>query len=528
MTIIICLSSVPHVVWGQTSVAYFQAAFDHQSKDELGVFIAGTSQGYLTSGQSLEFSVDNDIIISGEVNYQGDSLWKKTYRKPGTNLYPHGGINEQNGFLLYGEAIDTGKNNDEVMLAKFNNQANIQWYQQFGVDNGQSVTISKVKPLPSGGYVLIGFIMQGGGPKTLYGQVDSQGNLLYQDIHINFQNANNNRPKCIVPMANGNYLYGGARNYLNTNAHPNYTKYTQPFLTKIDSSGTILWDENLHVPDSNGQGKIMDIVATYDGHYLLMGYRDYPPDFADTIPSMAYGWVRKVDSAGHVIWEHDYKPSFANGCIFRFGRQLADSSFVLIGGMSHKDNNRSNGGWMMKISQEGDSIWSRSHRHPASQTSRYLTWYHFVPAANDNGFVLTGSGNGLYGDPYDQDMIVMKVDSAGCIWPGCTPPQDDTATDTTFIASTTTGSTNVSVRPNPFSHQATIQLQTRQHLQEAPLLQLYNLQGRQVKTLRPRSTSLAKDRSTFRLRKRGLSSGMYFYRIRVEGRSVASGKVVVE
>lgn len=526
MIIITGLSTVPFAGWGQAQTDYFQQAFDHQSYDELGEFVTETSQGYLTAGSSLKYATGDHFVLTGHVNKQGDSLWQKNFRRPGAYPSSNGGLSLQDGYLLYGNIWDTGSTNQnkyiEGMVAKFNNQAELQWFNRFdaGLGNsGEIEWISQALPAPNGGYILIG-TADNGNDQTLFAKFDSQGQLLYKDIHKNDQKAMDNRPSCIEAMNNSKYLYGGGRTTPAGNL--------RPFITKIDSSGTILWDQSLHVPDSNGTGNISDIIRTYDNNYLLIGHRDHPPDFANNIPGMKYGWVRKVDSAGNVLWQHEYKPSIADAGFLRFGRQLQDSSFVLIGGMHPKKNDPSNEGWMMKISPEGDSIWSRTHRHPKSQTSRYLTWYDFI-IAEDGGFVLSGNSDGLYGDPYDNDAVLMKVDSAGCIWPGCEPPPDDTATDTTGILSHAKQNASVTVAPNPFSGATTIQFHMDEKQHGTPRLTLYDLQGRAIRQLSPQEHSSGTVPSaTFRLEQNGLARGTYLYRITIKEKSVASGKVIVE
>lgn len=77
----------------------------------------------------------------------------------------------------------------------------------------------------------------------------------------------------------------------------------------------------------------------------------------------------------------------------------------------------------------------------------------------------------------------------------------------------------VTVSPNPFSEKTTFTIAGWAGKQ--PKLLLYDLQGRLLQEVLFNNAQLE-------LHKNQLSSGMYFYRIEADGKSLDAGKIIVE
>ena len=74
--------------------------------------------------------------------------------------------------------------------------------------------------------------------------------------------------------------------------------------------------------------------------------------------------------------------------------------------------------------------------------------------------------------------------------------------------------------PNPFSEQATFEIETEEQYQNLTLT-IYNVMGQPVKTIKSNGDNrMILDRN-------GLTSGIYFYQIRSEGLVLDSGKLMV-
>ena len=78
----------------------------------------------------------------------------------------------------------------------------------------------------------------------------------------------------------------------------------------------------------------------------------------------------------------------------------------------------------------------------------------------------------------------------------------------------------VKVFPNPFSEQATFEIETDERYENLTLT-IYNVMGQAVKTVQSNGDN------RIILDSNGLTSGVYFYQIRSEGLVLDSGKLMV-
>ena len=75
-------------------------------------------------------------------------------------------------------------------------------------------------------------------------------------------------------------------------------------------------------------------------------------------------------------------------------------------------------GWILKISAEGDSIWSRQYHYVVSPSD--LHHIYDIETTNDGGFIMCGqAGDMFHNPPPGQQGWLIKTDEYGCIVPGC-------------------------------------------------------------------------------------------------------------
>ncbi|MBE0648360.1 MAG: T9SS type A sorting domain-containing protein [Bacteroidales bacterium] len=130
-------------------------------------------------------------------------------------------------------------------------------------------------------------------------------------------------------------------------------------------------------------------VQSPDSTYLIAGEKDY------------IGLIIKMDPYGYNLWEKQYDFS---GQISFFTRifRTHDEQFITVGSLNY---DYGNGDILcMKLDETGDTVWSRSINFG---THEYAT---YVQETSDHGFIISGCGST---SPYDPQMLVIKLDSAG-------------------------------------------------------------------------------------------------------------------
>ena len=268
------------------------------------------------------------------------------------------------------------------------------------------------------------------------------------------------------------------------------------YLVKTDSLGNLIWQKTFGSPYPDWGSYI---YPTLDSNYILVGGKSRTSDYTSR-----QAWIIKINEVGNIIWEREFGGQHRDG--FNMVYQLYDSSFVAIGNTRSFKSDGDYAGWIMKISNKGDSLWSRSFTRSPNKDEYF---YDFKPT-RDGGFIICGmSWPDTNQGPYFSDAWLVKVDSMGCLIPGCDP---------TGIIILTDNPTTILVYPNPFSSHTTIKIQSS--VSGEIQLTLYNILGRTVRQIQNRSHEIV-------LQRDNLPSGMYFYNVNSEEGLLGNGKVVI-
>lgn len=172
-------------------------------------------------------------------------------------------------------------------------------------------------------------------------------------------------------------------------------------LARVDSSGHVLWEEAITAEDEPAPFGI----TTSDGDLIVMGL------------AQVGGFVaRYAGSDGHLLWMyHALQDVPVYGMLL--GGVATPPGRVAICGSIHRS-----GAWngvLLGLTEEGDSLWQREYLYAdsAGHTRDCVLWS--VTPAHDGGLVAVG-GSEYYenGHGYPADWVI-KVDSLGCIIPGC-------------------------------------------------------------------------------------------------------------
>jgi hypothetical protein len=238
--------------------------------------------------------------------------------------------------------------------------------------------------------------------------------------------------------------------------------------------------------------------------------------------------MARVDPTGAVVWSKSYDaPGFA-GSFFAV-KELQPSGDLITAGQTYVPGYLQ--GVLLRTDSNGDSLWLRNYHYYDSLWTEGKGRFLDVIQTDDNGFIAVGaaydSNNPADYDSitYSQDTWVVKVDSMGCLVPGC----DGISTITSQI---TNYRDALVIAPNPASSMVRLSWHLPTTL-TTPLpgrgaggegaLSITNAQGKLVRT-EPCDLfagAMELDVST-------LASGIYHLHIVQQGTWITGGKLVVE
>ena len=169
-------------------------------------------------------------------------------------------------------------------------------------------------------------------------------------------------------------------------------------------------------------------------------------------------------------------------------------------------------GVITKFSANGDLLWSRNYSHPENNLSNSSEHtLNSIVATPDGGFAAAGWLFPYPPDTGTQDTWVIKVDSFGCLTPGCevtsVPKIEGAIAQLKIYPNPASDVLNIEITPSAFEHRA--------HPEEFEL-KLYDILGKLVLTKKLFPSTNTIDVSN-------LKTGVYSYRI-----GEVSGFIVVQ
>lgn len=494
--LILSLLSLPNFLHGQTyldslygiSVPFFQevARGAYEMEDASIVFIYTSIDG---------FENQRHIRI-GRIEGNGELVFDKGVNDTASSKSVFDFMRTLDGnFVACGRYIDLTTDTISYYLVKFSPLGDEIWSRIYRTSDFIAECLA-VYPLADGGFLLAGQqIVYNPNPipgHALVIRVDSTGEELWRQTYgvDNWQEV----IKSIAPTPDGGFLMAG----YGINPYGSHVEY-QGFLLKTDSLGNEQWMQRYG--EANGSEVFLAIQPTSDGNFLVTGDINYSPV---TIANIGADWVLKVTVEGEILWDRKYMDRQGYNWLEDFV-QLPDGSIVAAGATTGTPNG-SQAGFLIKITAEGDSLWSHIYdRHPG-----YIDLFYSISATMDGGFVMSGFSR--QPDGSSQDVWILKVDSLGCAMPGCF------ATDVAEEPVAPLG--KLEVWPNPFRSLLKVRLPAA--VSNTPeRLRLLALSGQVLweKDLPPGATEIEADLAV-------LPAGLYFLLYERQGLPPMAAKVL--
>lgn len=374
-------------LFGQAN--YLNAIFDHDGRADWMNSIIQNGTGYMAVGWTANpGNVDKGIMFFDSLGNLTD--WIVVYNQNFTENTQQIVRVDSNRIAKAIWFMDNSSGDRQFKLDMIDNSGNIIWEKVYGdstINEG-----AQVLTYSNGRIVMTGSRTINGDQDIYIVAWDTTGNFLW-DRAIGSP-TNNENSYTIVPMEDGGYMVGGYRTYIN--------QQSRWYFVKVDSIGKPEWSQ---VQGVTGRQNVNQILKLNDGNFLIIGYRQisYHPT-----PLTTRGWLIKINPYGSVLWSKIYEFGTRKSG-FKGGLELSDSTLIVFGWIEN-DNTGKDYAWLLKVDSEGNQIWSRKLLY----SEIHHNYLRDIIQTPDGGFLMVGS---VLVSP--NDAWVVKVDSMGCLEPGC-------------------------------------------------------------------------------------------------------------
>ncbi|MBS1937332.1 MAG: hypothetical protein JSS84_05920, partial [Bacteroidetes bacterium] len=343
-------------------------------------------------------------IVLQRINSEGDLVEEKRHKVPEHALYPGWADccdRTTDGGYVTGGTIENFAGEYKVRLMRYNADGDTLWTRTFG-DSTHYWVGNQVKQTTDGGFLIVGFTdaiyFEGGFVIKTDPMGDQEWMRMYGQgggLLDGFESA--------VRCGSG-YVLGGISYVSEDNSNM--------WLQRIDSIGDLLWSKRWGGPYDEAQSYAL---ALSDGNILAASTWGYANDGESAAPYLA-----KVDSAdGSTIWEHEYGAPGYGKTLFA-AKEFPNTDLIACG-VAYDGGNQQ--GLLLRTKANGDSLWMRNYAYHDNVIDQGTGRFWDVLPTADGGCIAAGVAYNPFGGPYppgySQDAWVVKVDSMGCIVPGC-------------------------------------------------------------------------------------------------------------
>ncbi|MFN0215700.1 MAG: T9SS type A sorting domain-containing protein [Saprospiraceae bacterium] len=457
---IFLLFLVPALLSGQT----FSKLFDENDFLQGFVAAAETEEGNLVlSGSNIGHSWKDFFLWNITLDTYGDTLYTRKITfgdsaayTPGRNtLVKNGG-----GYFLGGTYNDYSNNETDACLIKLNDLGERIWHKKFG---GARIDIwDCMLRAQDDNLIMAGYSSSFGDPSwgnAYIVKTDTNGEIIWQKSF-----GQNNFPERIFAVdttADGGFVFSGVQGYDGSQ---------DIFLIKTNSAGDQLWKRLYGFPQAD-DNTFPRIRTLKNGNYLLT---------TALIPNGNFhkAYMACVSPTGAKLWEKYYPGAEADSW-FGFSTELPNGDLVISGTVLEFDTVFNSNFWvrgtLTKTDATGNLIWQRKYYTQPNHSNYFFA----MTPVSDGGFLMYGFA---YHDNNNRhDAWAVKVDSFGCLEPGCqTVPVQEPGEENTVP---------ISVWPNPVI--TTLQIESPEVVLLG--LRLSDLQGRVLEDIQFFRTDQVKD-----------------------------------
>ena len=414
----------------QAQVSYFNRLYDEN--DTWQGFAAAVENkdnpsSFLLVGINIGFSISINYIWNCTINPEGDTIANARITAGDKSAYYIGfqsTIPGTPGYFIAGtweQYVDQVQFADGYLM-RLDQTGNRIWEKKYGgakFDAFDAMIMDKEKNLVMAG---ISYNFNDTTEGDIYVvKTDTTGEVIWQKSW----GTNNFPERCwgIDTTSDGGYILAGSQGF---------DTQESVFVIKIDSLGNQLWKKNF-----SGK-RIPHIKTLQNGDFLLT-------TGAPVNGSIDHAKIARISPAGNILWLKHF-PGKEWHAWFSYPAELNDGALVNAGGEMEFDSTNGNYwvlGTLTKTDAQGNLIWKRQY-----YTRHDLDNYFFgmIPTS-DLGFLMYGFA---YRDSNNrQDAWAVKVDSLGCLEPGCDGSVAAPEAEATAVA--------LNIYPNPVAERFTVE-----------------------------------------------------------------------
>ena len=404
------------ILFGFSSKAQFPYFNNRYSFCQLGNWriadgAVEVDNGYIITGNTID-TIENYWRRIGimKIDRDGNRRWSKDFGDNKADYYTgYPGYlvkSHESGYYIAGTKAYWGSIYFGVgYLMRFDLDWDTVWTKEYNINTTEpydtSATINQMDICNNGDIILTGGYYEPSiGAKIWLIRTDSLGNIIWTN---SFGNNGLNHSYSVIQTTDGGFAIGGFW-YIPGNP----TATGDPIVIKTDSLGNQQWFKNLGGPHKG----IKAMLSLGDDGNIIVG--TVYTDFITGDDPRGRINIIKLDNQGNIIWNKKYgKTEIYNR--LRNIRTLEDGTIIATG--SVWKYNPWLVGWVIKVNNNGDSIWYREFQLLGA-TNSWNKLYDIIPTS-DYGFLACGYVWPFLPDTGSQDAWVIKLDSLGCEYPFC-------------------------------------------------------------------------------------------------------------
>jgi hypothetical protein len=391
-------------------------------------------------------------------------------------------------------------NYDVGFLMKFNDQLDTLWTKEYNLNQDcnreTSLILNNIELCDNHDLILSGSM---NGSYMFLMRTDSSGNERW---HKSFHYGGNTLCTgfTAIQTSDGGFALGGFQYTIGQEETGN------PVIVKTDSLGNQQWVKYMG-------GPLLDyraFLAKSIDNNIIMG-STYGIEMVGHDARSRIN-IAKLDNNGNVIWDKKYGETHYRNYLLNIN-VMQDGKIIACG--CNPGVYSSGMGWIIKVNENGDSLWYREYALLTGTNS--INRLRAVIETSDNGLAACGDIIPMPPDTGIREAWVIKLDSNGCEWAGC----DSTVGIEEHGGMEAWWHGEMEVWPNPARTWITI---TLPYIDFSGIIELaiYDIFGQEVMY-----TRINPQNRTVSLNISALSSGLYLAVCKDVKKQVIKGKFVV-
>ncbi|GAB4492025.1 MAG: hypothetical protein OHK0019_13110 [Saprospiraceae bacterium] len=358
------------------------------------------NQQYLIVGRNIGYWLSDSFMWINTLNAEGDTTLDARIVAGDSSTYYIGGqaiVQPQPDFIyLAGTRRYEDDDIHDGYLMKLTTSGVRLWEKSFGGDNFDALDALAMNRNNELAFAGVSFSFGDSTWGNIYVvKTDTAGELIWQKS----LGINNFPERCfsIDTTSDGGCVLAGIQGFY---------EQESVFVIKIDSLGNQKWKKLFGL--AIGNNVFPRIRSLQNGDFLLT------TALKTSTNGLNRAYISRLSPTGSKIWEK-YYPGEQWHSWFGFSTELSDGCLVNAGGLMEFDSASNNywvRGTLTKTDAQGNLLWQRKY-----YTTQFDNYFFCITPTSDAGFLMGGfayrDGN------YRQDAWAVKVDSLGCLEPGC-------------------------------------------------------------------------------------------------------------